>query len=337
MGKPASVLGHWRTEERERRIKAAEYAKPRGYFRASELGAECRRKVMLDTLGFRKRGHTPETELMFRAGDVYHALLQNMWQQTYQIDGIEAIYGDDLILWNHLKERASVLGATMELKEYKIPDQVDPITGEPLIVRALEYVLPCTDDEGTLPVTVRVRSDGVIMGDAGADGYWEPDDWFLWEIKSTREANIKRRRQDCAMQPSHILQVQISQHLMGLQQGLITVVGRDGCTLLGDEFQKAYKNKSKPWSEHPEYQWPAIEYDATLAKAIQRRLCIWERERLRLQPIAEKYGLDSPELLEALPTFGCTGPGDWKYNYCDHNRKVSGAMGQSQACCPGGC
>lgn len=334
--RPASILGHWRTEERARRIKAAEYAKPRGYFRASELGSECRRKVMYDTLGFKKRAHTPQDELMFRAGDVYHTLIQNQWTETYQLDAVEAIFADNHLVWNHLKGRAEELGATVELKIYQIPGQIDPLTGEPLEVRTLEYVLPCTDDKGTLPVTVRVRPDGIIVGTAGFEGYWAPEDWVLLEIKSTREANIKRRRVECEMQAGHILQTQISNHLMGLQQALILVIGRDGATLLGDEYQKAYKNSKKPWTEHPEYQWPLIDYDPELATAIQRRLCIWERERLRLQPIADEFGLDSPELLEAMPTFGCSGPGDWKYNYCPHTRKA-GAMGQAQGMCPGGC
>lgn len=333
--RPPSITGRWRTDERKRLQKRAEYGKPKAAFSASAMGAECRREVMYNMLGYKKRPLDPKDEMIFRAGDVYHTMLQNKWPDTYKMDGVECIFGEDKVLWNHLQGRADELDAKMELKEYPIEGQIDPVTGEPLVIRSLQYTLPCTDDEGTLPVTIRVRPDMILMGLAGHDGYWEPDQWVVGDIKSTREANIKRLRQACKHKDSHILQVQISMHLFGLKAGMILVVGRDGCTLLGDEYQKAYKNSSKPWAEHPEFQWPLLEYSPALGKGLQRRLAMWERDRLRLQPIADEYGLDSEELAAAMPTYGCGGRGDWKFNYCDHSCKQT-INGTSQAMCPGG-
>jgi hypothetical protein len=334
--RPASLLGHWRAQERERLVAAAERAHPRSYFRASEIGSDCRRKIMYSVLGFKRRPDDPKDELMFRAGDVYHALLQNKWPDTYRLEGVEAVFDADNVVWNHLQARAAEIDARLTLLEFPIKDQIDPITGEPLIIRTLEYTIPCEDDEGIIAVKVRIRPDMLITGFAGREERWDPDDWVVIDVKSTREANIKKRRQECAMQIPHVLQVQLSMYLFGIPNGGVLVIGRDNCTLLMDEYQKAYKNKSKPWAEHPEFQWQLLQLDDTIGRKLTRRLAIWERDRLRLQAIADEHGTDSEELLSAMPTFGCGGRSDWKFNYCSHSAK-STMMGQSEAQCLGGC
>jgi hypothetical protein len=339
--RPPSLLGHWKTKKREQLEEAATRAKPRAYFRASELGAECRRQVMYDALGFTPRSEALEGKLTMEAGEVYHALIQNTWTDTYQLDGVEGVFEDNQLLWNHLLARAEELGATVELKEFPIPDQVDPVTGAPKVIRTLEYKLEAADDFGSLPVTLRVRPDGVLVGLAGQPGYWEPEEWTLLEIKSTTDWGVKEAKKKCEWYPSYIIQSQISMHLLGLQETLLLQIGRDKCLLLGDDYQKAYRNSRWPDATVPEYQWQRLVYRPELAGQLMRRLAIWERQRLHLQGIADKHGLDSEEMAEALRgdglKFGCEGRGDWVYNRCRHSQVRSGSGGPSQAQCPGGC
>ena len=347
MPRPDSLLGNYREKTRKRLITDSRRVKFKEHFSFSEMGSECARKVMYGVLSFTKRPYTIENISTFNAGDVYHQMIQGGWQDTYQLDGVEAVFNEPM-LKNHIWQRAEELGATVELIEFKPEGALDMLTGEQKVVRYLQYELECEDNDGKIRVKLRGRPDGFLVGDAGADGWWEPDEWTLLEVKSTSDWAISQAKKSVSWYVSHIVQAQLSMHLFDVPECLILQIGRGKCFMLGDDYQKAYKHSAHG---HPEHQWQRVQYNPEIVASILRRAAIWERKRRELRLLIETHGPDSNEVYEAMPwmnkkdkdtevvtrtQFGCEGKGDWVFNRCPFNTKSTYDT-FSDAQCPGGC